>query len=114
MYFRQTFLVACLTALVASLGFSLYQFNFVNPLIFAAEFYEVAEPVDIQGVGQAEPWAPSDGIERSFYTLLANFLTSLAYGLLLASAMVFRGNSSALKGVVWGIAAYLSFLSRLV
>ena len=109
MYFRQTFLIACLTALVASLGFSLYQFNFVNPIIFAAEFYEVAEPVDIQAMGQAEPWAPGDGIERSFYTLLANFLTSLAYGLLLASAMVFRGNSSALKGGVWGIAAYLSF-----
>lgn len=109
MYFRQVFLVACLTSLVASLGFSLYQFNFINPIIFAAEFYEVADPVDIQGMAQVESWAPGDGIERSLYTLLANFLMSLAYALLLASAMVFRGNSSALKGIAWGMAAYLTF-----
>lgn len=109
MYFRQIFLVACLTSLIASLGFSLYQFYLLNPLIFAAELYEVTEAVDINALPQAEVWAPGDGIERSFYTLLANFLMSLAYSLLLASAMVFRGSSSVLKGLTWGTAAYLSF-----
>ena len=108
MYFRQIFLVACLTALVAGLGFSLYQFYFVNPIIFAAEVYETAEPVDINAITQLEVWAPGDGIERSFYTLLANFLMSLAYSLLLASAMIFRGSSSILKGFTWGMAAYLT------
>lgn len=108
MYFRQIFLSACLAALVASVGFSLYQFYFVNPIIFAAELYEIAESVNHFMPLESESWAPDDGIERSFYTLLANFLMSLAYGLLLGSAMVFRGNSSALKGLVWGMAAYLS------
>ena len=108
MYFRQIFLAACLTALVAGLGFSLYQFYFVNPIIFAAEVYETTEPVDIHVMTQPEEWAPGDGIERSFYTLLANFLMSLAYSLLLASAMVFRGSSSMLKGFAWGMAAYLT------
>lgn len=108
MYFRQIFFTACLTALVASLGFSLYQFYFVNPLIFAAELYEMAEPVDMHAIPQIEEWAPGDGLERSFYTLLANFLMCLAYSLLLASAMVFRGTSSTLKGLAWGMAAYLS------
>ena len=112
MYFRQIFFCASLSALVASLGFSLYQWYLVNPIIFAAELYELAEPLDSvtleHTAEQVTPWSPNDGIERNFYTLLANFLMSLAYSLLLASAMVFRGSSSTLKGLVWGIAAYLS------
>jgi len=109
MYFRQIFLLACLSAMIASLGFSLYQFYFVNPIIFAAEFYEVAGPAGIDASSHIETWSPSDGIERSFYTILANFLMGLAYSLLLACAMVFRGTSSTLKGTAWGMAAYLSF-----
>lgn len=112
MYFRQLFLISCLTALVASLGFSLYQWYLVNPIIFAAELFELAEPIDLtateHGLEQTESWAPDDGIERSLYTLLANFLMSLAYSLLLGCAMVFRGPSSTLKGLTWGMAAYLS------
>ncbi|NOQ64608.1 MAG: hypothetical protein GQ582_08865 [Methyloprofundus sp.] len=107
MYFRQVFLVACLTAIVASIGFTLYQFYFVTPIIFAAEFYEIAESVD--AYAQPEPWGPTDGIERSSYTLLANFLMSLAFSLLLACAMIFRGESSVFKGFAWGVAAYLAF-----
>ena len=106
MYFRQIFFLSCLTAIAASLGFSLYQFSFVNPIIFAAEFYETADVID--AYAPPEPWAPNDGMERSLYTLLANFLMSLAYSLLLACAMVFRGKSSVLKGVTWGMAAYLT------
>ena len=105
MYFRQIFLSACLTAVIASIIFSLYQFYFVSPLIFTAEIYEVAEPMNTE---QVEPWAPEDGIERSFFTWLANFLMSLAYSLLLACGIVYRGASSALKGLAWGIAAYLA------
>ncbi|NOQ16305.1 MAG: hypothetical protein GQ581_04530 [Methyloprofundus sp.] len=105
MYFRQVFLIACLTAFLASFGFSLYQFSFVNPIIFAAENFEIAET----GISIAvEPWSPEDGIERSFFTFLANFLMSLAYGLILASAMAFRGTNSALKGLIWGMAGYLT------
>ena len=108
MYFRQIFLTSCLSALAASIGFSLYQWYLVNPIIFAAEVYELAEPLDSSVLEQSEPWGPDDGIGRSLYTLLANFLMSLAYSLLLASAMVFRGSSSTLKGLLWGMAAYLS------
>lgn len=112
MYFRQIFLISCLTSLVASLGFSLYQWYWVNPLIFSAELYELAEPAGSNALEslphQEESWVPGDGIERGLYTLLANFLMSLAYSLMLASAMVFRGSSSALKGMIWGMAAYAS------
>jgi len=108
MYFRQIFLISCLSALAASFGFSLYQWYLVNPIIFAAELYELGEPIGSSTLEQAQPWSPGDDIERSLYTLLANFLMSLAYSLLLVSAMVFRGSSSSLKGMGWGMAAYIS------
>ncbi|GFO72744.1 hypothetical protein BJAS_P3225 [Bathymodiolus japonicus methanotrophic gill symbiont] len=108
MYFRQIFLISCLSAIAASVGFSIYQWYLVNPIIFSAELYEIAEPIDSGMLEQLEPWEPEDGIERSVYTLLANFLMALAYSLILASAMVFRGSSSTLKGIAWGMAAYLS------
>ncbi|OQK16539.1 hypothetical protein AU255_01135 [Methyloprofundus sedimenti] len=108
MYFRQIFLISCLSALAASFCFSLYQWYLVNPLIFAAELYEQATPPGSNVIEPAQPWSPGDGIERSVYTLLANFLMSLAYSLLLTSAMVFRGSSSSLKGLAWGMAAYIS------
>jgi len=105
MYFRQIFLSACLTALVASVAFSLYQFFFISPLIFAAEVYEIADTITPE---QTQAWAPEDGIERFFFTWLANFLMSLAYSLLLACAIAYRGSSSTLKGLTWGIGAYLA------
>ena len=108
MYFRQIFLISCLSAIAASIGFSVFQWYLVNPIIFSAELYELAGPLDSGVLGQVEPWGPEDGIERSLYTLLANFLMALAYSLLLASAMVFSGSSSTLKGIAWGMAAYLS------
>jgi len=103
MYFRQIFFIACLSAILASIGFSLYQFYFINPLIFAAENYEITEVTN-----QVAPWSPEDGIERYAYTYLANFLMSLAYSLLLASMIIFKGPSSIIKGLTWGVAAYLS------
>lgn len=106
-YFRQIFLISCLSAFVASLVFSLYQWFLVNPIIFVAELYELAEPLDLNGIERSKSWTPNDGIERSLYTLLANFLVSLAYSLLLVCGMVLRGSSSMLKGLVWGMAAYL-------
>ncbi len=105
MYFRQLFLIASLTAILASIAFSFYQFLFVNPIIFAAETFEITETSINSTI---EPWAPETGIERNFFTFLANFLMSLAYGLILASTMTFRGSCSTLKGLAWGIAGYLS------
>jgi len=104
MYFRQIFFIACITAIIASLGFSLYQFYFVTPLIYAAEVYEISDAMP----NLQEPWSPESDLERSLYTLLANFLMSLAYGLLLGVAMVFKGKTSIYKGFIWGLAAYLS------
>ncbi|MDF1581892.1 MAG: CbtA family protein [Methyloprofundus sp.] len=105
MYFRQIFLTACLTAIIASIAFSLYQFYFVSPLIFAAEAYEIADSTASEST---QVWAPEEGIERFFFTWLANFLMSLAYSLLLACALSYRGSSSAVKGLAWGIGAYLA------
>lgn len=52
-YFRQIFLISCLSALVASFCFSLYQWHLINPIIFAAELYEQATPPGSNVIEQA-------------------------------------------------------------
>jgi cobalt transporter subunit CbtA len=58
----------------------------------------------------SEGWSPGDGLERSFYTLAANILTVIAFGLLMASGFTLYGGSiSVLQGLLWGGAGFLSF-----
>jgi cobalt transporter subunit CbtA len=58
----------------------------------------------------AEAWSPEDGMERSFYTLAANMLTAIAFGLLLAAGFTLYGGSISLtQGLLWGGAGFLSF-----
>jgi cobalt transporter subunit CbtA len=55
-------------------------------------------------------WAPQDGLERSFYTLAANMLTAISFGLLLAAGFTLYGGSISLsQGALWGGAGFLSF-----
>ncbi|MBT3991790.1 MAG: hypothetical protein HON14_18155 [Rhodospirillaceae bacterium] len=55
-------------------------------------------------------WAPQDGMERSLYTLAANMLTAIAFGLLLAAGFTLYGGSISLtQGLLWGGAGFLSF-----
>jgi cobalt transporter subunit CbtA len=55
-------------------------------------------------------WSPENGLERSLYTLVANILTSIAFGFLLASGFILRGGPiSIIQGLLWGGAGFLSF-----
>jgi cobalt transporter subunit CbtA len=104
----------------------------VAPLIFAAEQYEDAGPQSSPAAGQIaaapkapggavhihndggahphEAWQPADGFERSGFTLLANLISGIAYGLLLATALTLYGQSITLiQGLIWGAAGFLSF-----
>lgn len=58
----------------------------------------------------ANAWSPEDGLERSFFTLGANVLTAVAFGLLLASGFTLYGGVINLtQGMLWGGAGFLSF-----
>ena len=55
-------------------------------------------------------WSPQDGIERSLYTLAANILTAIAFGLLLVSGFtVYGGSVTLLQGLLWGVAGFACF-----
>ena len=55
-------------------------------------------------------WSPEDGLERSLFTLGANLLTAIAFGLLLAAGFTLYGGSiNLVQGMMWGSAGFLSF-----
>jgi cobalt transporter subunit CbtA len=58
----------------------------------------------------AAAWSPENGMERSLFTLGANLLTAIAFGLLLAAGFTLYGGSINLRqGLFWGGAGFLSF-----
>ena len=129
MLFRRLFLCALLTGLCAGLIYSAMQRWQVVPLIAAAEVFEsaaqpAAEPAaapahDHHPPGTAahthdtEAWGPQDGVERMFWTVVANVLGATGFALLLIPLLAWwdrqRGGVAASwrSGLLWGAAGWL-------
>ena len=105
MYFRNLVLSAVAIAIIAGLFLSLYQHFLITPIILASEVYEVIDPT-AQGI--VEDWRPEEGLERSSFSFMANFLVCFGYALLLLTAMATKESMKLAQGFIWGIAAYLS------
>jgi cobalt transporter subunit CbtA len=61
-------------------------------------------------IDSREIWSPQDGMERSLYSLAANILTSIAFGLLLVSGFTIYGGLISLHhGFLWGFAGFACF-----
>jgi cobalt transporter subunit CbtA len=118
-------LAAVIAGMIAGAAATALQMWRVVPLILQAETYENAEP----GAGHAhaapteaqtphahaadeaaEPWAPEDGLERTLYTLLSNVVMGVAFGFLLAAAVMFTGRPiTPGNGAVWGLMGFIVF-----
>jgi len=124
--FQRIFFAAVLAGLAAGLAMSALQHWKVTPLILAAETYENAAPAEHSHPEGTAPhahedaapvhehdenaWAPQDGAERTFYTLLANVLGCMGFALLLAATSVLLGLPiTAANGVIWGIGGFVAF-----
>jgi len=118
--FQRIFFAAVLAGLAAGIGMSALQHWKVAPLILIAETYEGAAPAhehadaaahEADGhTHDAEAWAPADGLERASYTVLANVLTSIGFGLLLAALSVLSGiGITARNGALWGLGGFVAF-----
>lgn len=108
----------------------------VEPLILQAEVYEVAAvegvtenaaqtsgaetsghdhgpdatPGHSHGVVSTDGETPEAGFERRAYTALFNILSGVAFGLLLAGAIVLAGREmSMMEGAIWGGLGFVSF-----
>jgi len=129
--FQRIFFAAVLAGLAAGLAMSALQQWKVAPLILAAETYENAAPAEVAVADHTHPegtaphahaeaapahehdenaWAPQDGAERTFYTVLANVLGCMGFALLLAAVSVLLGLPiTAANGVIWGIGGFVAF-----
>lgn len=114
--------IALLAGLIAGVVVTGAQLLRVIPLIQKAETYETSAPADhrthdAQSQGAAahshgdDAWAPEDGLERTAFTLLANILTGVGFGLLLNAALALYGRPVGLKGgILWGLAGFAAFV----
>lgn len=131
MLFRRIVLYALLVGAVAGLLLTVAQSWQVVPIIKNAERFE-GGAVSVVPQEEAAPamahdhangghdhsedgWAPSDGVERTAYTLLANVLIATGLGLIMLAAMAASLKSDSTKqpnwrhGLLWGAAGYLVF-----
>lgn len=108
-------LTGVVSGLVVGVFVTLLHLAMATPLILQAETYEqraeaAAPPSEASSAHDHEAWAPEDGLERSAYTLIANVVMTVGFGLILAAGFTLAGAPVSLGGgALWGLAGYLSF-----
>jgi cobalt transporter subunit CbtA len=117
-YFRNIVVVAALAGAIAGLGMTIAQQLATVPLILKAEVYEEqgAAPAHDHGNAVAahehgdEGWTPSNGFERTAFSVAANIVTGIGFALLLvAVSELFGGIRDWRQGVFWGLAGFAVF-----
>ena len=130
-------LAAILAGVLSGVFVTAVQFLRVTPLIQEAEKYEAQdkqvqsdadtnaqiaphdhEGSDVAADGKIIPhahgetnWAPEDGLERDFYTMISNILVGVSFSLILTAAiLVTRSSMSLQSGMVWGMCGFVAFV----
>ncbi len=135
---QRIFLAAIAAGIAAGIFVTIIQHWKVIPLISHAELYEFSDGTTAhshklsdleQAILDAEKKAtpqsnikteattesddeawPKDGVERTLYTLGANIVTGVGFGLLLCAAITMHGKKINIKsGALWGLAGFLIF-----
>lgn len=121
MLFRNLVFAAVVVGVLSGIVLGVVQQFAVVPTILAAETFEIAEEASAVDAGHShshesaghshdsEAWAPEDGAERIFYTFLSNILAGIGFSLMLLSAMTLSGKGDVKRGLVWGVAGYVTF-----
>ena len=115
--FRRIVFSACLAGLVAGILLTVVQQLQVTPIIVEAETYESAAPeaaTHTHADGSShehEGWSPQDGLERTFWSGVANVGMGIGFALLLAAAFSFRSTVSWRQGILWGLGGYAAFFA---
>ncbi|MCP4333197.1 MAG: hypothetical protein GY785_11120 [Gammaproteobacteria bacterium] len=123
MIFSRIIYSAILVGLVTGVLLSSLQIASLNPIIFAAEAYELdagEAAVDKGGDAHSDhahehgegAWAPADGLERTAYTFLANILLSTGFAAMMLALMNLpwltrKRSISWSQGSLWGLAGFV-------
>lgn len=109
---RKILTTGLLAGVAAGIVFSIVQFVAVQPLIVEAERLEAgaaAAAPDQTGAADAA-WTPADGFDRIGFTVMANLISGVGFGFLLAGCFALRGGvGGAGRGLLWGLAGYAVF-----
>jgi cobalt transporter subunit CbtA len=111
-----------LSGLLAGVVLTAIQQIQVSPIILQAEVYEdaaaaakTAAPVEHEHGAAAEHehehgWEPGNGLERKSWTVVANVIFAVGFGLILSAAILVSGKTADWRtGLLWGVAGYLVF-----
>jgi cobalt transporter subunit CbtA len=113
--FRRVFFAAVLAGLAAGFMVSALQIAKLTPLITAAEVYEKAGTTVHDAAAHAAPaWEPNPGIERVAFTLVANMIIGVGFGMLLSAGFALHhllagAQIDARRGLLWGLAGFACF-----
>jgi cobalt transporter subunit CbtA len=110
-------IAAILAGILAGCFYTAVQAYRVIPLILEAERYEadMAFAVHDHGTEEADgaetDWAPEDGWERLFFTLISNIGIGVAFSLLVTAAILVSNQRISLRsGLVWGLCGFAVFV----
>ena len=121
MIFSRIIYSAILIGIVTGALLSCLQVVGLNPIIFAAETYEIESSASGTTSGGdhsdhshdhgTASWAPEDGLERTAYTFLANISASIGFAAIMLAMMsqfwLSRNrNVSWTQGSLWGLAGF--------
>jgi cobalt transporter subunit CbtA len=117
---QRLFATGIIAGLIAGLAITGFQRLYVQPLIVAAELFErQAQKANPQPDTHKAPLvkdhhdkgvAPGEGGMRIIYTLLANLIMAVGYGLLLAAGLTLKGDAVGVqRGAIWGMAGFAAF-----
>jgi cobalt transporter subunit CbtA len=122
MIFSRIVYSSILLGIVGGLLLTSLQIASLNPLIFAAESYQLVAAETVVDSGNDEHsghshehddegWVPADGLERTAYTLFANIFASTGFAAMLLALMCLfwrtrKRTLSWRQGSLWGLAGF--------
>ena len=118
MIFTRIIYSAVVIGMLCGLLLSLMQILAVDPIIFEAESFEIVQlekqPEGHEGHDHShQGWAPEDGVERSFYTILSNMSAAIGFAAVLLAlmsqiALPKQQRIKPVQGLLWGGAGFVA------
>jgi cobalt transporter subunit CbtA len=112
--FRRLMTIVLVAGIAAGLALAAVQIATIGPLIRVAEQYETATAGhDHPATAAPAEWQPSDGFERTGYTVLGTLLVGIAYAaLLFGGAALLSFEVDVRRGILLGLAGFASLAPR--